>query len=198
MQHIEYHSNIFLGSSHLSSVSSVRNIRRQNTLHSVTAECRVLEYSKERQDIIRTSHIFLGSWCLSTFVVSAENRAPKHPTVGHCRMQGAQEIFRAFTIRHFECNTQGLRTLNLCCDLHVCGLSWSVAECRVLRPQGARRRYILSQQNVGCYNRSTLCIMQTCLRASPTDLPSGSQYTTGTKHFRPTILVGWKWISQPG
>jgi len=38
--------------------------------------------------------------------------------------------------------------------------------------------------------RPTLCIMQKYLRASPTDLPFGSWYLTGTNDFRLPILVG--------
>jgi len=129
MQHTGYHSHIFLRSWHLSSLLSARNIRRQNTLHSVTAECRVLEFSEERQDIIRVSsldlHVFLLVWSVQK--IGRENIL--HSVTAECRV--LKEIFTPFTIRHFECNTQRLRTLNLCSVLHLCGLCWSEAECRV-------------------------------------------------------------------
>jgi len=44
----------------------------------------------------------------------------------------------------------------------------------------------------------TLWIMQKKLRAGPPDMFLRSWYLNGTKYFRPTILVGWKWRSQLG
>jgi len=42
----------------------------------------------------------------------------------------------------------------------------------------------------------TLWIMYRCLRASLPNVPLGCWYHSGTKHFHPTILVGWKRKSQ--